>query len=89
VPTSECYRLAAQTAEWLRSDYPDTLYAAQGRKQLADASPREVPQPMVVQQPIVVSQPTIYLQPVVVRSTIPSYATPWERYAVLRSYSRY
>lgn len=69
VPTDECHRLAAQTEAWLRSDYPDTIYAAQGRKQLADASP-----PPQVE----------YAQPVVYRRTIPTYATPWERFAALR-----
>jgi len=84
VPSDECYRLAARTESWLRNDYPDTIYAAQGRKQLAAAAPT----------PVVPSyQPVVYRQaPAPQQPQIPSYAIPWERYAALRapyySYSR-
>jgi hypothetical protein len=73
VPTDDCFRLASQTEAWLLSDYPNTIYAAQGRKQLADATPAPAPS---------------YPQPVVIRRqqpAIPSYAIPWERYAALRA----
>jgi hypothetical protein len=67
VPTDECFRLASQTEAWLVTDYPNTIYAAQGRKQLANAA-----------------APASYQPPVAIRPSIPSYATPWERFASLR-----
>jgi hypothetical protein len=71
VPSDECFRLASKTEAWLMADYPNTIYAAQARKQLADATPAQpVYQPVVVRR----TQPAI-----------PSYAIPWERYAALRA----
>ena len=70
VPTDECFRLASQTEAWLLADYPNTIYAAQGRKQLADAASPPMNQPIVMLTAL--------------RPSIPSYATPWERYAALR-----
>jgi hypothetical protein len=70
VPTDECFRLAGQTEAWLLADYPNTIYAAQARKQLADATPAPSYQPVVVRR---------------VQPSIPSYAIPWERYAALRA----
>lgn len=90
VPTDECFRLAAQTEAWLRSDYPDTVYAAQGRKQLADATPSAATAAPVNAVPTYTTYNTYntyqsYPQPVVVRQMIPSYATPWDRYVAMRA----
>jgi hypothetical protein len=69
VPTDEWFRLASQTEAWLLADFPNTLYAAQGRKQLADAASPPSNQPMMM---------------TALRPAIPSYATPWERFAAMR-----
>jgi hypothetical protein len=55
VPTDECFRLASKTEAWLTADYPDTVYAAQGRKQLADAASPATYQPIARQQPAIPS----------------------------------
>ncbi len=70
VPTDDGFRLASQTEAWLAGDYPATPYAAQGRKQLADAAaPAAVP-------------PRRYAT--ATAPEIPSYATPWGRFAAYR-----
>jgi hypothetical protein len=69
VPTDECFRLASQTEAWLLADFPNTIYAAQGRKQLADAASPPSSQPVMM---------------TALRPSIPSYATPWERFAAMR-----
>jgi hypothetical protein len=91
VPTDDGFRLASQTEAWLIADYPDTQYAAQGRSQLASNRipymPQQVPQPapVALYQPQAQPQYQAQWQPVVQRQqAIPSYATPWERYAALR-----
>jgi hypothetical protein len=67
VPNDECYKLATQTESWLRADFPNTIYAVQGHKQLAEAAqvPSNSPQVRTARY-------------------IPSYATPWERFASMR-----
>lgn len=89
VPTDEGFRLASQTEAWLIADYANTDYAAQGRSQLASNRIPYMPQQMPQAAPVAQYQPQQYQpqwQPVVQRQqqAIPSYATPWERYAALR-----
>jgi hypothetical protein len=89
VPTDEGFRLASQTEAWLIADYANTDYAAQGRSQLASNRISYMPQQMPQSAPVAQYQPQQYQpqwQPVVQRQqqAIPSYATPWERYAALR-----
>jgi hypothetical protein len=67
VPNDDCFRLASQTEAWLVADYPNTMYAALGRRQLAESANAGY-QPMQTAG----------------RSWLPSYATPWERFAALR-----
>ena len=86
VPTDDGFRLASQTEAWLIADYPDTDYAAQGRSQLADNRipymPQQAPQQMAVAQPVAQWQPIPRQAPPA--PAIPSYATPWARYAAMR-----
>jgi hypothetical protein len=72
VPTDEGFRLATQTEAWLVADYPNSDYAGKGRVELATNRVPYMPQ----QQPW---QPQVQPQ-----QAIPSYATPWERFAALR-----
>jgi hypothetical protein len=87
VPTDDGFRLASQTEAWLIADYPDTDYASRGRSQLADNRIPYMPQQMPQQVPV--AQPVAQWQPVPRQAApvaaIPSYATPWVRYAAMRS----
>lgn len=71
VPGDDGFRLASQTESWLIADYPNTEYAGKGRAELASYRAPNAPPPQ--QQ---AWQPQ--------QQTIPSYATPWERFAALR-----
>jgi hypothetical protein len=90
VPTDEGFRLATQTEAWLIADYPNTDYAAQGRTQLASNRipymPQQYPQPVPQQysQQIPVRQTWQSQPPPPQAPSIPSYATPWDRYAAMR-----
>jgi hypothetical protein len=88
VPTDEGFRLATQTETWLVADYSGSEYAARGRSELATNRvpymPQQQPwQPQAQQawQPQPQPQPQVrqYQPP-----AIPSYATPWERFAAFR-----
>jgi hypothetical protein len=86
VPTDEGFHLATQTEAWLIADYPNTDYAAQGRSQLAvnriPYMPQQYPQQVAQQQ---AWQPAAPPPPPLVQApAIPSYATPWDRYAAMR-----
>jgi|GEM_PF-2251611 hypothetical protein len=83
VPTDEGFRLATKTEAWLIADYSGSEYAAKGRVELATNRVPYMPQEQPWQpqqqawqpQP----QPRQYQAP-----AIPSYATPWGRYAAMR-----
>jgi hypothetical protein len=77
MPTDDGFRLASQTEAWLIADYPNTNYASQGRQQLAE---NRIPY-MPAQQPRQQAFQPQYQPP---QQAIPSYATPWERFASLR-----
>jgi hypothetical protein len=97
VPSDEGFRLASQTEAWLIADYPNTEYAATGRSQLADNRipymPQQVPQQTPQYQAPYQPQYQPQYQPVAQarpqQQAIPSYATPWERYAAMRVPLRY
>lgn len=93
VSSDEGFRLASQTEAWLIADYPDSDSATEGRSQLASNRIPYMPQQVPQAAPVAQYQPQPYQpqwQPVVQRQqpqaqAIPSYATPWERYASLRA----
>jgi hypothetical protein len=85
VPTDEGFRLASETEAWLIADYSHTDYAAQGRQQLAENRIPYMPAQQPRQQAFQPSyQPQYQPRPQPPQQAIPSYATPWERYAALR-----
>ena len=69
VPTDDGFRLATQTEAWLIADYPSSEYAVKGRSELATNRVPYMPQQQAWQPQ---------------QQAIPSYATPWERFAALR-----
>ncbi len=75
VNTDEGARLATQTEGWLAADFPNSAYAAQGRAQLAGSDPL----------PGINPSGALPLPGPAAPRTIPSYATPWERFAALRA----
>jgi len=83
VPTDDGFRLATQTEAWLVADYSGSEYAATGRAELAANRVPYMPQQQAWQPQQPVRQPQAqvrqYQQP-----AIPSYATPWERFAAWR-----
>jgi hypothetical protein len=84
VPSDEGFRLASQTEAWLVADYPDSDSAVLGRSELASNRipymPQEQPQQAYQPQAQPVYQPVSQPR----QQAIPSYATPWDRYTVLR-----
>jgi len=83
VPTDEGFRLATQTEAWLVADYQSSEYATKGRVELATNRVPYMPQQQAWQPQQQAWQPQ---QPVrqYQAPAIPSYATPWERFASLR-----
>jgi hypothetical protein len=77
VPGDDGARLAAQTEAWLIADYPNSSYAAGARQQLAAGNASTADLPALPAPPAPAATPAA-------AAPIPSYATPWERFAALR-----
>jgi hypothetical protein len=92
VPTDEGFNLATQTESWLVADYPNSENAANGRSELAANKIPYMPQqlPQIAQAPpapqYYTPLPQAYAAPAPPQqAAIPSYAIPWERFAVMRA----
>jgi len=80
LPAENGLRLAHQTEAWLIADYPNSSYAATARLQLATAETTAQPAPDLSVQPAPFANATPAAAP-----ALPSYASPWERFAALRA----